>query len=75
MRKQSAAEVAALVKGFREKKPNLARMVRQLAGEDHEGADLEDLRGMLEESNARVDPEARRKQLEMKKSLEKNREN
>lgn len=63
----------SLVYGFRDKKPNMRRIWNDLSGE--RSSDLDDFQEMLEESNARVDPEARKKQLEFKQALEKNQEN
>lgn len=67
-RRQRAAEVAALVYGFRDRKPNLRRITASLTG-NGPTSDLDELQDLIEESHARVDPEVRRKQLEEKEQL------
>ena len=61
-RRQGAAEVAALIRGFREKDPKLSQIYKGLVGDER--PDYEEFQDILEESNARVDPEVRKKQIE-----------
>jgi len=60
-----------LIKGYREAKPNLKRLYKEMTQTESDRTDLEELREMIEESHARVDPEVRKKQLEEKARLEK----